>query len=67
LQCHLLVEVRCAKGGLAETVDEGLQRLVLFLSDVEEREGCGLIWTAVSEMSTKHVGEGVEAVNGKWR
>ena len=39
LQYHLLVKVWCADGGLAEVVDEGTQRLILFLSDDEEREG----------------------------
>jgi len=56
-----------AEGGLAEMVDEGLQRLVLFLSDTEEREGCGLMWTATGEVSSEHVREGVKAVNGVWR
>jgi len=37
LQYHLLVEVGCAEGALAEAVYEDLQRLVLFLSNVEER------------------------------
>ena len=57
----------CAKGGLAEAVYEGPQRLVLILSDAEEREGCGLMWTAAGEMSSEHGGEGVKAVNGIWQ
>jgi len=67
LQYHLLVKVWRAEGGLAETVGEGLQRLVLFLSDAEEREGCSLRWTVASEVSSEHVGEAVKAVNGVWR
>ena len=39
-------------------------RLILFLSDAKEREGCGLMWTAASEISSEHMGEGVKAVNG---
>ena len=54
------------EGGLVEAVDGGLQRLVLFLSDTEEREGCGLMWAAASEVSSEHVGEGVEAVDEVW-
>ena len=54
------------ESGLAEAVYEGPQHLVLFLFDAEEKEGCGLMWAAVSEMSSKHVGEGVKAVNGIW-
>ena len=63
MQYHLLVEVGCAEGGLAEAVYEGPQHLFLFLSDTKEREGCGFMWTTAS----KHVGEGVKAVNGIWR
>jgi len=58
--------VWCAEGGLAEAVNESLQRLVLFLSDAEEREGCGLMWAAADEVSSEHVGEGVETVDGVW-
>ena len=54
----------CAESGLAKAVYEGPQRLVLFLSDAKERVGCGLMWATTSEMSSKHVGEGVKAVNG---
>jgi len=60
------MKVWCVEGGLVEAVDGGLQRLVLFLSDTEEREGCGLMWAAASEVSSEHVGEGVEAVDEVW-
>ena len=30
------------------------------------REGCGLMWAVASKVSSKHVGEGVEVVNGIW-
>ena len=56
----------CAEGGLVEAVDEGLQRLVFFMFDAEEREGCGLMWAAVADVSSEHVGGGVEAINGVW-
>jgi len=50
--------------GPAKAVDEDSQRLILFLSDVEEREGCGLIWAIAGEVSSEHMGEGVEVVDG---
>jgi len=58
--------VWCSEGGLAEAVDEGSQRLVLFLFDAEKRNGCGLMWAAASKVNSEHVGEGVEAVDGVW-
>ena len=67
MQYHLLVKVGRAEGSLPETVDERLQRLILFMYDADEREGCGLMWTDVGEMSSEHVGEAVKAVNGVWR
>ena len=36
LKYHFLVEVRCAKGSLTESINECPERLVLFLSDAEE-------------------------------
>jgi len=36
LQDNFLREVGCTEGGFAETIDEGAQRLVSFLSDAEE-------------------------------
>jgi len=56
-----------AEGGLAETVDEGPQCLVLVLSDTEERKSCGLMWTAADKVSSEHVEERVKAVDGVWR
>jgi len=37
LQDHLLGEVWHPEGGLTETIYKGPERLILFLSDVEER------------------------------
>jgi len=46
--------VWCAKGSLTKTVNKSSERLVL-------------MWAVASEVSGKHVGEGVEAVNGVWQ
>jgi len=67
LKYHFLVKVWCAKGSLTESSNECPEHLILFLSDAEERYCCSLMWATVGEVSGKHVGEGVEAVNGVWR
>jgi len=67
LKCHFLIGVWCAKGSLTETVNESPERLMLFLSDAKKGDGCSLMWATTGEVSGKHVGEGVEAVNGVWR
>ena len=36
LKYHFLVYVWCVKGSLTESINEGSEHLVLFLSDVEE-------------------------------
>ena len=36
LKYHFLIELWCAKGSLSETVNESLERLVLFLSAAEK-------------------------------
>ena len=66
LQNHFLIEVRCAEGGFAEVVDESMQHLGLFLYDAKKGYGCDLMWAASSEVGGKHVGEGVEIVDGVW-
>ena len=71
-ECHalkdqFLIKVWCAKGSLTEAVNESLERLVLFLSDAKKGDGCSLMWAVAGKVSGKHVGEGVEAVDGVWR
>jgi len=39
LKYYFLVKVWCAKGSLREAVDESPERLVLFLSDANKRDG----------------------------
>ena len=56
----------CAEGNLTEAIDESQKRLVLFLFDAKKRDGCGLMWAPAGEVSSEHVGEGVEAVGGVW-
>ena len=64
LQYHFFVEVGCVEGGFTEAIDEGSQRLVLFLSDAKEGKSGGLMWATTSEMGSEHVGEGVKTVYG---
>jgi len=55
LEYHFLVEVWGAKGSLAESIDECLERLTLFLPDVNEGYCSSLVWAAASKVSCKHV------------
>jgi len=63
LKDHFLIEVWCAKGNLTEAVNESLKCLILFLSDAKKGDSCSLMWAVAGEVSGKHVGEGVEAVD----
>ena len=67
LKYHFLIEVWCAKGSLTEAVNESPERLVLFLFDAKKGDGCSLLWAVAGEVSGKHVGEGVEVVDGVWQ
>jgi len=64
LEDHFLVEVRGTKGCFAEAIDECSKRFTLFLPDAQEGDRGGLMWSATGEMGGKHMGEGVEAVDG---
>jgi len=66
LEYHLLIEVWGAKGSLAEAIDKCQKRLALFLPDAEEWYCSSLVRAAASEISGKHVWEGVVVVDRVW-
>ena len=62
-----MVEVWGAKGSLTEAIYERSEWFALFLSNAKKGNCGSLVWTAASEMGGKHMGEGVEAVDGvRW-